>query len=31
VRTNGDRLAFHHINLYALFVISLLSLSGLVG
>jgi heme o synthase len=31
VRTNGDRLAFHHINLYALLVISLLSLSGLVG
>lgn len=31
VRTNGDRLAFHQINLYALLVISLLSLSGLVG
>lgn len=31
VRTNGDKLAFHHINLYALLVISLLSLSGLVG
>ena len=31
VRTNGEVLAFHHINVYALFVISLLSLSGLVG
>lgn len=31
VRSNGDVLAFHHINLYALFVISVLSLSGLVG
>jgi protoheme IX farnesyltransferase len=31
VRSNGDRLAFHQINLYALLVISLLSLSGLVG
>ncbi len=31
VRSNGEVLAFHHINLYALFVISVLSLSGLVG
>jgi protoheme IX farnesyltransferase len=31
VRSNGDRLAFHQINMYALLVISLLSLSGLVG
>jgi hypothetical protein len=31
VRSNGEVLAFHHINLYALFVISLLSLSGFVG
>jgi protoheme IX farnesyltransferase len=31
VRSNGDRLAFHQINMYALVVISLLSLSGLVG
>jgi hypothetical protein len=31
VRTNGEALAFHHINVYALLVISLLSLSGLVG
>jgi protoheme IX farnesyltransferase len=31
VRTNGEVLAFRHINVYALFVISLLSLSGLVG
>ena len=27
----GERLAFHHINLYALIVISLLSISGLRG
>jgi heme o synthase len=31
VRTNGEVLAFHQINVYALVVISLLSLSGLVG
>jgi len=31
VHTNGDRLVFHQINVYALLVISLLSLSGLVG
>ena len=31
VRTNGEVLAFHHINVYALLVISLLSISGLVG
>jgi len=31
VRSNGEVLAFHQINLYALLVISLLSLSGLVG
>ena len=31
VRSNGDRLAFHQINMYALLVISILSLSGLVG
>jgi hypothetical protein len=31
VRTHGAVLAFHHINLYALIVISVLSLSGLVG
>jgi protoheme IX farnesyltransferase len=31
VRTNGELLAFHHINVYALLVISLLSISGLVG
>jgi len=31
VRTDGRVLAFRHINLYALFVISLLSLSGLIG
>lgn len=31
VRSDGEVLAFHHINLYALFVISVLSLSGLVG
>jgi hypothetical protein len=31
VRSNGERLAFRHINVYALLVISLLSLSGLVG
>jgi protoheme IX farnesyltransferase len=31
VRSNGEVLAFHQINLYALFVISVLSLSGLVG
>ena len=31
VRTDGERLAFHQINVYALLVISLLSLSGLVG
>jgi protoheme IX farnesyltransferase len=31
VRSDGEVLAFHHINLYALVVISVLSLSGLVG
>lgn len=31
VRSNGEVLAFHHINVYALVVISVLSLSGLVG
>jgi hypothetical protein len=31
VRSDGEVLAFHHINIYALFVISVLSLSGLVG
>jgi heme o synthase len=31
VRSNGEVLAFHQINLYALFVISLLSLSAFVG
>ncbi|HEX5133552.1 MAG TPA: protoheme IX farnesyltransferase [Candidatus Krumholzibacteria bacterium] len=31
VRSDGRVLAFHHINLYALFVISTLSVSGLVG
>lgn len=31
VRTHGEVLAFHQINIYALLVISLLSLSGLVG
>jgi protoheme IX farnesyltransferase len=31
LRSNGEALAFHHINLYALMVISLLSLSGLIG
>ena len=31
VRTNGEVLAFHQINVYALLVISLLSISGLVG
>ncbi len=31
VRTNGEVLAFSHINVYALLVISLLSISGLVG
>ncbi|HEU4364575.1 MAG TPA: protoheme IX farnesyltransferase [Candidatus Krumholzibacteria bacterium] len=31
VRSDGAVLAFHQINLYALFVISVLSLSGLVG
>lgn len=31
VRSQGEVLAFHHINVYALFVISVLSLSGLVG
>jgi heme o synthase len=31
VRSNGEVLAFRHINVYALLVISLLSLSGLVG
>ncbi|HET6349640.1 MAG TPA: protoheme IX farnesyltransferase [Candidatus Krumholzibacteria bacterium] len=31
VLTNGEVLAFRHINVYALLVISLLSLSGLVG
>jgi protoheme IX farnesyltransferase len=31
VRSNGEVLAFHQINLYALMVISLLSLSGFVG
>jgi protoheme IX farnesyltransferase len=31
VRTNGEVLAFHHINIYAMLVISLLSLGGLVG
>jgi protoheme IX farnesyltransferase len=31
VRTDGEVLAFHHINVYALLVISLLSISGLVG
>jgi protoheme IX farnesyltransferase len=31
VRSNGEVLAFRHINVYALLVISLLSISGLVG
>jgi protoheme IX farnesyltransferase len=31
VRSGGRVLAFHHINLYALVVISLLSLGGLIG
>jgi len=31
VRTNGEVLAFHQINIYAMIVISLLSLGGLVG
>jgi len=31
VRTNGEALAFHHINVYAMLVISLLSIGGLVG
>ena len=31
LRSRGEVLAFHHINIYALVVISVLSLSGLVG
>jgi protoheme IX farnesyltransferase len=31
VRTNGEVLAFRHINVYAMLVISLLSLGGLIG